>query len=100
MQTISLGIYTNKLFCPFCRKKVLTNLDEDWDIEKSICKHVLYIYDNDGYLHYLSDEVKSQLKSKGYDLAVIEKLLIEDNQYKLSFSLSDVFLIVTGIFTS
>jgi hypothetical protein len=80
MQTINFSGYYDKICCPFCKKLILPNSDEEWDVDNNICKHILYIYDNDSNLHYLSNEVKKQLSDKGYNIEIIEDLITQEHE--------------------
>ena len=66
-----------KVFCPFCKKKLYPGDEGEYDLESSICKHVLYNHDSED-IYYLSKEAEDQLNKKGFSEKILSDLMYNE----------------------
>ena len=75
-----------KVYCSFCRKKLYAGDEDEYDIENSICKHVIYNHDSEN-IYYLSQEAKEQFNQQGFDQDIVSDLMYNEEGY---FYLRDI----------
>jgi hypothetical protein len=65
--------YHLPIFCSFCGHEVISTSSED-EPKIDPCKHTLFIAHDEGY-EYLSDRVVEQLRAKGFEVTVDDKMI-------------------------
>lgn len=75
-----------KVYCPFCKKKIYAGDDNEYDLENSVCEHVIYNHDSEN-IYYLSPEAKARLYKKGFDENIVSELMYNEEDY---FYLRDI----------